>query len=115
MYHLEEDERDEIENEELFLSRETQKEGYGDDLVNTDTDTDRSETNERDQRKHHDLHRTLHSLRIGHDEYSDDTDIDLESNVTRNIDLSTSTLVATQLTENADDMVEEELKCLLMT
>ena len=27
--------------------------------------------------------------------------------MTRNIDLSTSTLVATQLTENADDMVEE--------
>ena len=27
--------------------------------------------------------------------------------MTRNIDLSASTLVATQLTENADDMVEE--------
>ena len=27
--------------------------------------------------------------------------------MTRNIDLSTSTLVATQLTENADDTVEE--------
>ena len=31
----------------------------------------------------------------------------MESNVTRNTDLSTSTLVVTQLTENADDMVEE--------
>ena len=74
-------------------------------MVNTDTDL--SETNERDQRKHHNLHRTLVSQKIGHDEYSVATDIDLESNVTRNTDLSTSTLVATQLTENADDMVEE--------
>ena len=103
--HSEENERDELENEELFLSKETQKEGDGDDLVITDTDL--SETNERDQRKHHDLHRTLHSLRIGHDEYSDDTHIDLESDVTRNIDLSTSTLLATKLTKNADAMVEE--------
>ena len=39
--------------------------------------------------------------------YSVATDIDLESNVTRNTYLSTSTLVARQLTENADDMVEE--------
>ena len=31
----------------------------------------------------------------------------MESNVTRKIDLSASTLVATQLTENADDMVKE--------
>ena len=49
----------------------------------------------------------FHSLRIGHDEYSVDTDIDLESNLTRNNDLSPSTLMAKQLTENADDMVEE--------
>ena len=42
MDHSEENERDELENEELFLSRETQKEGDGDDLVNTDTDTDQS-------------------------------------------------------------------------
>ena len=105
MDHLEEDERDEIENEELFLSEETQKEGDGDDVVNTDTDL--SETNERDQIEHQDLHRTLSSLKIVHYEYSVDTDIYLDSNVTRNIYLSTSTLVATQLTENADDMVEE--------
>ena len=64
-----------------------------------------SETNKRDQAQHHDLHRTLHSPRIGHDEYSVDTAIDLESNVTRNIDLSASTLVSTQLTEYADDMM----------
>ena len=95
--HSEEDERDEMKKKELFLSKETQKEGDGDDLVNTGTNL--SETNERYQRKHHDLHRTLHILRIGNDEYSVDTDIDMESNVTRNIDLSTSTLVATQLTE----------------
>ena len=31
----------------------------------------------------------------------------MEFNVTINVDLSDSTLVATQLTENADDMVEE--------
>ena len=66
-----------------------------------------SETNKRDQAKHHDIHRTLHSLRIWHDDYSVDTAIDLESNVTRKIDLSAYTLVATQLTENSDDMVEE--------
>ena len=105
MDHSEENERDELENEELFLSKETQKEGNCDDLV--DTDTDWSETNKRDQRNHHDLHRTLHSLILWHDEYYVDTDIDLESNVTRNIDLSTSTLMATKLTKNADDMVEE--------
>ena len=64
-----------------------------------------SETNKRDQAKHHDLHRKLHIPRIGHDDYSVDTAIDLESNVTRNIDLSASNLVATQLTENIDDMV----------
>ena len=34
--------------------------------------------------------------------------IHLESNVTKDIDLSASTLVSTQLTENADNMVEEE-------
>ena len=66
-----------------------------------------SETNKRDQAKHQDLHRTRHSLRIGHDDYSVDTAIDLESNVTRNIALSASTFVATQWTENADDVVEE--------
>ena len=107
MDHSEENERDELENEELIFSKQTQKEEDGDDIVNTDTDADLSETNERDQIKHHDLHRTLHSLRIGYDEYSVDTAFDLESNVTRNIDLSDSTLVATQLTKNADDMVEE--------
>ena len=54
-----------------------------------------SETNKRDQAKHHDLHQTLHSLRIGNDELSVDTDIDLEYNVTRNTNLSASTFVAT--------------------
>ena len=109
MGHSEENKSDELESEELILSRQTQKQGYGDDLVDTDTDTDTdmSETKKRDQAKHHNLHTTLYSLRIGHDDYSVDTAIDLESNVTRNIYLSASTLVATQLTENADDMVEE--------
>ena len=36
-----------------------------------------SETNKIHQAKNHDLHRTLHSLRIGHDDYSIDTAIDL--------------------------------------
>ena len=36
--HSETDERDQIENEELVIKKETQKEGDGDDLVNTDTD-----------------------------------------------------------------------------
>ena len=96
MGHSEENKRDELESEELILSRQTQKEGDGDDLVDTDTDTDMSETNKRYQAKHHELHRTLHSLRIGHDDYSGDTAIDLEYNVTRKIDLSASTLVATE-------------------
>ena len=110
--HLEENKRDELESEELILGKKTQKEGGADDLVDTDTDTDTdmSETNKKDEGKHHDLHRTLHSLRIGHDDYSVDTAIDLDSNVTINIDLSATTLVATQLTENADDMVEEGKK-----
>ena len=69
---LKKNKRDELEREEIILSKQTQKEGDGDDLVDTDTDTntdtDMSETNKRDQAKHHDLHRTLHSLRIGHDD-----------------------------------------------
>ena len=44
--HSETDERDQIENEELVIRKETQKEKDGDDLVNTDTD--QSETDERD-------------------------------------------------------------------
>ena len=66
-----------------------------------------SETNSRDHRKHHDLHRTLHSLRIGHDDLSVCTAIDLESNVTINTNFSASTVVTTEITENVDDMVEE--------
>ena len=45
MGHSEEIERDELESEELILSKKTKKEGDVDDLVNTDTDTDISETN----------------------------------------------------------------------
>ena len=47
MRHSEENKRDELESEELILSKKTQKEGDADDLVdtNTDTDTDMSETN----------------------------------------------------------------------
>ena len=71
-----------MENEELVMRKETQKEGNGDDVFNTDTD--QSETDERDQRKHPDLHKILDSQKIGHVEYSVATDIDLESNVTRN-------------------------------
>ena len=50
--HSEENKRDELESEELILSKKTQKEGDADDLVDTDTDTDTdtdmSETNRRD-------------------------------------------------------------------
>ena len=48
MGHSEENKRDEWESEELILSKQNQKEGNDDDIVNTDTDTDISETNERD-------------------------------------------------------------------
>ena len=80
-----------------MLSKNKQKEGDADDLVDTDTgtDTDMSENNSRDQAKHHYLYRTLHSLRIGHDDLSVDTAIDMEYNVTRNTNLGASTVVAT--------------------
>ena len=109
MGHSEENRRDELKSKELILSKNTQKEVDADDLVDIDTgtDTDMSETNKRYQAKHHNLHRTLHSLRIGHDDYSVDTAIDLEYNVTREIDLSASNFVATELTEHAYDMAEE--------
>ena len=84
MGHSEENRRDELKSKEIILSKNTQKEGDYDDLFDnyTGTDTDMSETNSRNQAKHHDLHRTLHSLRIGHDDLSIDTDIDLGSSVT---------------------------------
>ena len=106
MDHSETDKRYHIKNEELVIRKETQKEGDGDDIV--DTDTDQSELMKEIREKNPDLHKTLDSQKIGHDEYSVATDIDLESNVTRNTDLSTSTLVARQLTVNADDTVDEE-------
>ena len=43
--------------------------------------------------------------RIWDDDYSVATDIDLESNMTKNTELSTSTLVARQLTDNPDEMI----------
>ena len=48
------------------------------------------------------------SQKIGDDDYSVATDIDLESNVTKNTELSTSTLVERQWTENLDDMGDAE-------
>ena len=44
-----------------------------------------SENKSRDQAKHHDRHRTLHSLSKGHDDLSVDSVIDLDSNVTKKI------------------------------
>ena len=48
--HSEENRRDELKSKELILSKNTQKEGDADDLVDTDTgtDTDMSENNSRD-------------------------------------------------------------------
>ena len=85
MGHSEGNRWDEIKNQKLSLSKNIPIEGDGDDLVDTDagTDTDMSENNSRDQAKHHDLHKTLHSLRIGHDDLSVDTIIDMDSNVTK--------------------------------
>ena len=54
-------------------------------------ESDESETDERDQIKHSDLHKILYSQKIGDDDYSVATDIYLESNVTKNKELSTST------------------------
>ena len=50
----------------------------------------------------------LDSQKIEDDDYSVATDIDLDSNMTKNTELSTSTLVARQLTENPYDMVDVE-------
>ena len=50
----------------------------------------------------------LDSQKLLDDDYSVATDIDLESNVTKKTELSTSTLVERQLTENPDDMVDTE-------
>ena len=71
-------------------------------------ESDESETDERDQIKHSDLHQILYSQKIGDDDYSVATDIYLESNVTKNKELSTSTQVERQLTENPDYMVDAE-------
>ena len=71
-------------------------------------ESDKSETDERDQRKNPELLKMLDSQKIGDDYYSVATDIDMEPNVTRNTDLINSTLVARQLTENVDDIVDEE-------
>ena len=129
--HSETDERDQIENKELVLRKENQKEGDDDDLVNNDTDQETNneesketywiedskkydlesyelETDEWYQRKHPDLHKILDSQDIAHDDHSVDTNIGLESNVKKNTYLSTSTLVVRQLTENSDDMVDAE-------
>ena len=46
--HSEENKTDELESVELLLSKKTQREGNADDLVDTDTGTDMSETNNRD-------------------------------------------------------------------
>ena len=51
----------------------------------------------------------------GDEDYSVATDIDLDSNVTKNVELSTSTLVARQLAENTDDMVDAEEEMSLRT
>ena len=69
-------------------------------------ESDESETDERDKRKHPSLHKIIDSQKIVDDDYSVATDIDTESNVTKNTELSTSTLVARQLTENVDEMVD---------
>ena len=56
----------------------------------------------------HDYLKCLIAKKIGDDYYSVATDVDLESNVTKNTELSTSTLVARQLTESTHDMVDAE-------
>ena len=50
----------------------------------------------------------IDSQKIGDDDYSVAIDIELESNVTKNTELSASNLVARQLIENPDDMVNAE-------
>ena len=54
------------------------------------------------------LLKMLDSKKIGDDDYSVATDIDMKYNVTKNTELSTSTLVSRQLKENTYDMVDSE-------
>ena len=70
-------------------------------------ESDKSETDERYKRKHPSLYKMLDSQKILDDDDPIGTDIDLETNVTKKIELSTSALMARQLTENLDDMVDE--------
>ena len=49
-----------------------------------DLESDKSETDERDQRKHPESLKILDSQKLVHDEDSVATDIDLESNVMKN-------------------------------
>ena len=48
MGHSEENKTDELEREKSFLSKKSQKERNPDDIVDTDTGTDMSETINRD-------------------------------------------------------------------
>ena len=56
----------------------------------------------------HNYLKGLIAKKIGDDDEPIDTDIDLETNVTKNTKLSPFDLVARQLTENPDDMLEKE-------
>ena len=71
-------------------------------------ESDESETDERYHREHPEILKRFDSQKIGDDDDPIDTDIDMETNVTKKTELSTSDLVVRQLTENQDDMVDTE-------
>ena len=92
-----------------------QRKCIGQRKAKKDSDSDEPETDERDQIKHLNLNKMLDSQKIGDDDYSVAIDIDLESNVTKNTELSTYTLVARQLTENPDNGEEMSSDDLIIT
>ena len=73
-----------------------------------DLESEKSETDEIDQRENPELLKRIDSEKIGDDNDPVDTDTDLETNVTENTELSNSPLMARKLTENSDDMVNTE-------
>ena len=68
------------------------------------------ETDERHQSENPELLKMIDIQKIGDDDDPFDNNIDLETNMMKHIESSSSALVARQLTENPDDMVDTEEK-----
>ena len=71
-------------------------------------ESDKSETYERYHIENLELLKNIDSPKKGDNDNPVDTDIDLETNVIKKTESSSSALVEIQLTENPDDMVDTE-------